>query len=400
MNDLLQRLAEPNQTKLVLLIMDGLGGMPREPGGLTELETALTPNLDALAACSSLGLTTPVSPGITVGSGPGHLAIFGYDPLEHEIGRGALEALGVDFDLLPSDVAARGNFCAVNEEGIITDRRAGRLPSEQSAQLVEKLRSIRIQGAECFIELVREHRFAFILRGEGLSDELSDTDPQKVGVKPLPVCARNDSARRTADLLNQFIEAARGILADQQPANMIMLRGFARLPKLPTLGELYHLNPAAIAIHGMYRGVSRLAGMTVLDIPGKTLNDQIDTLEKYWHAFDYFYIHAKKTDLAGEIGDFDQKVKAIEEVDSIIPRILALNPDVVVVTGDHSTPSVMSNHSWHPIPALLYGKYVRPDGIAQFGERACQRGSLGNLPARQMMALMLANGLRLAKYDG
>lgn len=400
MNDLLQRLAEPNQTKLVLLIMDGLGGMPREPGGLTELETALTPNLDALAACSSLGLTTPVSPGITVGSGPGHLAIFGYDPLEHEIGRGALEALGVDFDLLPSDVAARGNFCAVNEEGIITDRRAGRLPSEQSAQLVEKLRSIRIQGAECFIELVREHRFAFILRGEGLSDELSDTDPQKVGVKPLPVCARNDSARRTADFLNQFIEAARGILADQQPANMIMLRGFARLPKLPTLGELYHLNPAAIAIHGMYRGVSRLAGMTVLDIPGKTLNDQIDTLEKYWHAFDYFYIHAKKTDLAGEIGDFDQKVKAIEEVDSIIPRILALNPDVVVVTGDHSTPSVMSNHSWHPIPALLYGKYVRPDGIAQFGERACQRGSLGNLPARQMMALMLANGLRLAKYDG
>lgn len=400
MNDLLQRLAEPNQTKLVLLIMDGLGGMPREPGGLTELETALTPNLDALAACSSLGLTTPVSPGITVGSGPGHLAIFGYDPLEHEIGRGALEALGVDFDLLPSDVAARGNFCAVNEEGIITDRRAGRLPSEQSAQLVEKLRSIRIQGAECFIELVREHRFAFILRGEGLSDELSDTDPQKVGVKPLPVCARNDSARRTADLLNQFIEAARGILADQQPANMIMLRGFARLPKLPTLGELYHLNPAAIAIHGMYRGVSRLAGMTVLDIPGKTLNDQIDTLEKHWHAFDYFYIHAKKTDLAGEIGDFDQKVKAIEEVDSIIPRILALNPDVVVVTGDHSTPSVMSNHSWHPIPALLYGKYVRPDGIAQFGERACQRGSLGNLPARQMMALMLANGLRLAKYDG
>lgn len=400
MNDLLQRLAEPNQTKLVLLIMDGLGGLPREPGGLTELETALTPNLDALAACSSLGLTTPVSPGITVGSGPGHLAIFGYDPLEHEIGRGALEALGVDFDLLPSDVAARGNFCAVNEEGIITDRRAGRLPSEQSAQLVEKLRSIRIQGAECFIELVREHRFAFILRGEGLSDELSDTDPQKVGVKPLPVCARNDSARRTADLLNQFIEAARGILADQQPANMIMLRGFARLPKLPTLGELYHLNPAAIAIHGMYRGVSRLAGMTVLDIPGKTLNDQIDTLEKHWHAFDYFYIHAKKTDLAGEIGDFDQKVKAIEEVDSIIPRILALNPDVVVVTGDHSTPSVMSNHSWHPIPALLYGKYVRPDGIAQFGERACQRGSLGNLPARQMMALMLANGLRLAKYDG
>lgn len=400
MNDLLQRLAEANQTKLVLLIMDGLGGLPREPGGLTELETALTPNLDALAARSSLGLTTPVSPGITVGSGPGHLAIFGYDPLEHEIGRGALEALGVDFDLHPGDVAARGNFCAVNAEGILTDRRAGRLPSEQSALLVEKLRTIRIPGAECFIELVREHRFAFILRGEGLSDELSDTDPQKVGVKPLQVFARKDSARHTADLLNQFIEAARGLIADQQPANMIMLRGFARLPTLPSLSELYHLKPAAIAIHGMYRGVSRLAGMTVLDIPGKTLKDQIDTLEKNWHAFDYFYIHAKKTDLAGEIGDFDQKVKAIEEVDAVIPRILALNPDVVVVTGDHSTPAVMSNHSWHPIPALLYGKYVRPDGIAQFGERACQRGSLGNLPARQMMALMLANGLRLVKYDG
>jgi len=398
MNDLLQRLAVANQTKLVLLILDGLGGLPREPGGLTELETALTPNLDALAARSSLGLTIPVSPGITVGSGPGHLAIFGYDPLEHEIGRGALEALGVDFDLHPGDVAARGNFCTVDAAGWITDRRAGRLPTEQSTRLVEQLRAIRIEGVETFIEPVKEHRFAFILRGEGLSDALSDTDPQQVGVAPLPVRALEDGAQHTANVVNQFIQKAKNMLANEQPANMLMLRGFARLPKLPTLTDLYQLRPAAIAINGMYRGVARLAGMTVLDVPGKTLEDEIQTLEENWTNFDFFYIHVKKTDTAGENGDFDLKVKAIQEVDAVIPRILALNPDVLVVTGDHSSPAVMQFHSWHPVPALLYGKFVRPDGIAQFGERACLRGSLGTMPARQMMAWMLANAQRLAKF--
>jgi 2,3-bisphosphoglycerate-independent phosphoglycerate mutase len=388
----------PARTKIVLLIMDGLGGLPLEPGGRTELETARTPNLDTLASQSVLGLSQPAGIGITVGSGPGHLAIFGYDPVEHEIGRGALEAMGVDFELGPDDLAARGNFCTVDADGLIIDRRAGRLPTEESRKLAELLRSIKLEGAEYFIEPVKEHRFAFVLRASDLGDALSDSDPLKNGMPTLPVRASNTESEKSACLLNQYIESAHRLLADKQPANMITLRGFNKSPSLPGYSEMFGLHAAAIAVNGMYRGVARLAGMEVLKVDGVTPADEFSVLEKHWHDFDFFYMHIKQTDICGELGDFAGKVRVIEEVDGLIPRLMALNPDVVIVGGDHSTPAVLQAHSWHPVPTLLYSKYVRTDGISEFGERACARGSLGVLPAKYIMPIALANAGRVAKY--
>jgi 2,3-bisphosphoglycerate-independent phosphoglycerate mutase len=395
---LIQKLIIPAQTKIVMLIMDGLGGLPRESGGKTELETAATPNMDALAERSNLGLTIPVAPGITPGSGPGHLALFGYDPLQNEIGRGAMEALGVDFDLHPDDLAARGNFCTMDADGLITDRRAGRIDTSVNQELSKLLTAIKLEGAEVFVEPVKEHRFAFILRSPGLSDSLSETDPQKTGVPPLPVLANDSHSEKAALLVNEFIASANNVLLHRYPANGILLRGFARLPDLPKFQARYSLNPAAIAINGMYRGVARLVGMQVLDLRGTTMEDEFDTLENNWQDYDFFFLHVKKTDTCGENGDFDGKARAIEEVDTFIPRLTALAPDVIIIGGDHSSPAVLKYHSWHPVPVMIYSPYVRPDGIAEFGERACARGSLGTLPAINIMPLALANSMRLAKY--
>jgi 2,3-bisphosphoglycerate-independent phosphoglycerate mutase len=394
----LRELIVPAQTKIVLLIMDGLGGLPLEPGGKTELETAHKPNLDALAAQSALGLTVPVAPGITPGSGPGHLAIFGYDPLEFEIGRGALEAIGVDFELGPDDVAARGNFCSVDAAGLITDRRAGRIPTEAGKELAELLQTIKMDGIEFFVVPVKEHRFAFVMRAPGLGDALTETDPQKTGVPALPVRALKPDSKKAARLVNQFIGEARKKLTGKHPANMILLRGFARYPTLPTYREVFGLRAAAIALSGMYRGVARLVGMEILGIDGDAIADEFTTLEKNWNEFDFFYLHVKKTDTCGENGDFASKVHVIEEVDALMPRLMALQPDVLIVSGDHSSPAVLKAHSWHPVPTLLYSRFVRADGIPEFGERACTRGSLGVLPAKDVMPIALANAGRIAKY--
>jgi 2,3-bisphosphoglycerate-independent phosphoglycerate mutase len=395
---LYQRLIAPAQTKIVMIIMDGLGGLPSEAGGKTELESATKPNLDALAFQSSLGLTIPVAPGITPGSGPGHLALFGYDPIHYEIGRGALEALGVDFEMGPDDVAARGNFCTVDAAGLITDRRAGRISSAESSRLVELLQTIKVEGVEYFVRLVKEHRFAFIMRGSGLGEDLTDTDPQATGVPPVPVKSRDSSSKKAAQFANRFVSEAGKLLANEKPANSILLRGFAKLPTLPSFAEIYGLHAAAIAVNGMYRGVAKMAGMEILDVGGDTIADEFSTLEKHWQEFDFFYLHIKKTDTAGESGNFDAKVKAIEEVDSYIPRVMKLNPDVVIVGGDHSSPAVMKFHSWHPVPTLLYSKNVRADDIREFGERACLHGGLGIFPAVNLMPLVLANAGRISKY--
>jgi len=398
MPDPYQQLIQINTSKIVMVILDGLGGLPRVPGGETELESADTPNLDALAVRSSLGQTIPLAPGITVGSGPGHLAIFGYDPLENEIGRGALEALGVDFDLTSDDIAARGNFCTLDADGSILDRRAGRLANELSLPLIERLRSIQLPGAQVFIEPIKEHRFAFILRKSGLQANLRGTDPLQTGVPPLPVMAGDAASQPTAFLMNTFIEKARAVLKDSQPANGIMLRGFAKLPVILSFKEKYGLHAAAVAINGMYRGVSRLAGMQVLDVHGSTLADEFDTLEHAWQDHDFFYMHFKKTDTCGESGDFEGKMRAIEEFDALLPRLLALEPDVIVIGGDHSSPAMMKSHSWHPVPLLLYARTCRPDGLSQFGERNCAKGSLGTLPAMHVMPLALAHAGRLEKF--
>jgi 2,3-bisphosphoglycerate-independent phosphoglycerate mutase len=396
--EFLRDLSVPAQTKIALILMDGLGGLPLEPGGRTELETAHTPHLDELAAQSALGLTVPVGPGVTAGSGPGHLAIFGYDPIRYEIGRGAMEALGVDFELGPLDVAARGNFCSVDASGLITDRRAGRIPTNLNEELAERLRSITIEGVDIFVETVKEHRFAFVMRGEQLGDALTDTDPRTTGVPPLPVRALRPGSEVAARLINQFIDQGRRLLADRDPANMILLRGFARLPELPGYQDLFGVRAAAITLSGMCRGVARMAGMTVLSVDGDTLADEFSTLEQNWNDYDFFYLHVKETDTAGSDGDFARKVRVIEEVDALLPPLLALQPDVVIVSGDHSSPALLKSHSWHPVPTLLYGKHVREDRIAEFGERACARGSLGVLPAKDVMPMAMANALRFAKY--
>lgn len=397
-HDFYQKWIAPAQTKIVLIIMDGLGGLALEPGGKTELESAHKPNLDALAAQSALGLTIPVAPGITPGSGPGHLGIFGYDPTEYEIGRGALEALGVDFELGPEDVAARGNFCSTDSNGVITDRRAGRLPTAASRELAALLRTIQFEDVQFFIEPVKEHRFAFIMRGPGLGDGLTETDPQKVGVTPWPVRALRPDSERAACVANRFIARAHELLRGKTPANDILLRGFSKFPTLPTFTERYGLHAAAIAVNGMYRGVARLAGMEVLEVKGDTPADEFAALEEHWDAFDFFYLHIKQTDTCGEKGDFAGKVRAIEEVDGLMPRLMALHPDVVIVGGDHSSPAALKSHSWHPVPTLLYSRYARADGIAEFGERACRQGSLGILPARDVMPIALANAGRIQKY--
>ncbi len=396
--NVIKDLVIPAQTKIIMIVMDGLGGLPRDPGGKTELESANKPNLDALAARSILGLADPVAPGVTPGSGPGHLGIFGYDPLETDIGRGVLEALGIDFDLGPNDVAARGNFCSVDADGKLTDRRAGRISTELNQELVKLLKTIKLDGVETFVETVKDYRFVFVIRGEGLGDALTETDPQRTGVAPLPVKATRPDSQKSATIANEFIERARQLLADKKPANMIMLRGLAKRPALPTFRDVYGLNSAAIAVYPMYRGLARLLGMKILPVQGEAIADEIATLEKNWNDFDFFYFHVKKTDSSGEDGDFDRKVHVIEELDAQLPRILALKPDVIVVGGDHSTPAVLKSHSWHPVPVLLYSQYCRADGIEEYGERACARGSLGRLRSKELMPIALANALRLAKY--
>ena len=394
----LRELVVPGQTKIALVVMDGLGGLALEPGGKTELESAHKPNLDALAAQSALGLADPVGPGITPGSGPGHLGIFGYDPMQFDIGRGVLEALGIDFELGPNDVAARGNFCSVDASGDLTDRRAGRIPTELNRELVQLLRTIKLPGVQVFVETVRDYRFVLVLRGEGLGDALSETDPQRLGVPALPVNALKSNSEKSAQLVNEFIGQARKLLADKHPANMILLRGFAKHPDMPTFKDVYGLNAAAIAVYPMYRGLAKLLGMKTLQVPGEAIGDEFSVLEKNWSDFDFFYIHIKKTDSAGEDGDFARKAQVIQELDSQLPRLLALKPDVIIVGSDHSTPALLKSHSWHPVPVLLYSRYCRADNIAEYGERACARGSLGRLLSKDLMPMALANALRLTKF--
>lgn len=396
---LIKSLLTPNvDTKIVFLIIDGVGGLPMEVGGPTELEAAHTPNLDRLAAEGLCGLHDPVAPGITPGSGPSHLAVFGYDPLKYLIGRGVLEAAGIDFPLTPRDLACRGNFCTVDEEGLVVDRRAGRIPSGKNRELCELLRrEVSLPGVDMFIETVKDYRFVLVLRGDGLADGLTETDPQALGVKPLEVRATCPEAERSARLLNEFVAQARRVLAGQRPANMVLLRGPSKLPNIPKMREVFGLNPAAIASYPMYRGLARLVGMATLEA-GETIPEEFDTLEREWEHYDFFYLHIKKTDSYGEDGDFEAKVHLIEETDKQVERLMGLEPDVVVVTGDHSTPARLKSHSWHPVPVLIWSPHCRADPVRGFNESECVRGALGRLPATDLMPIALANGLRLTKY--
>jgi 2,3-bisphosphoglycerate-independent phosphoglycerate mutase len=397
--ELIRRLQQPAETRIVMLVADGLGGLPLEAQGDTELEAARTPKLDALAAEGTLGLSTPVAPGITPGSGPAHLGLFGYDPLQYEVGRGVLEALGIDLEVRQGDVAIRGNFCTLDEQGNVADRRAGRISSERGAQLVRKLNDqISIPGVEVTIEPVREYRVAVRLRADGLGDRVHDTDPGVTGVPPLPPLSEEPNSDKTARIAAEFLEQAGEILSAEYPANFLTLRGFARLPDIAPMRAVYGLHSAAIAVYPMYRGLARLVGMQILQA-GESLADQLDALASHWDSADFFFIHYKYTDSAGEDGDFQKKVRMIEALDAEIPRITSLRPDVLVVTGDHCTPSRMQSHSFHPNPLLIWAPATaRPDRAAHFGERACRQGGLGHILSRQIMPLALAHAGRLKKF--
>lgn len=396
-HDLTRSLHQKNDSKIVMLVADGLGGLPMTPGGKTELESANTPNLDALVKKGVCGGSTPVFPGISPGSGPGHLGLFGYDPLKFVIGRGALEATGIGFELEKGDVAVRCNFCTLDGDGNISDRRAGRIPTEESAPLAEKLNEITIPDVEVIVRPVKEHRFVVVFRGSGLGGEVDDTDPQQTGVPPLKPNSRDQQSEKTAKIAEAFVEKAQVMLADEINANGLTMRGFAAKPDLPTYEEVYGLRAAAIAVYPMYKGLARLVGM---DIVGNshTLDEQIQTLEKNWQDYDFFFIHFKYTDSTGEDGAFDEKVQRIEQLDAVIPKINELNPDVLIVTGDHSTPSYLKSHSWHPVPTLLYSDCCRPDTCDVFGEAETTRGGLGIFEAKYLMSLALSNAGRMGKY--
>lgn len=395
----LKPLLAPGNRKIVLLVMDGLGGLPMEPGGKTELETASTPNMNKLASEGILGQMRPISTGITPGSGPAHLSLFGIDPMNEDVGRGVLEAFGVDVPVNKGDIAARGNFCTLDANGVIVDRCAGRISSKEAAPICEKLKAIKLPGVEVEIKHIAEFRFVLVLRGAGLSPDLNDTDPERIGTPPLDVVAQNGAADKAANLFNQWIEEAKKILKDEPKANGITLRGFATDPCLPSYKELYNLRAACVAQYPMYRGVGRLVGMDVIKFEGKSSSDQFKAVADRWNDFDFFFIHVKQTDSYGEDGDFQGKVDAIECVDAALPTLLALNPDVLIITGDHSTPAKLRGHSWHSVPYLLWAPAtVRPDLETEFGERTCMRGGLGHITALDNMPLALAHALRLNKF--
>jgi 2,3-bisphosphoglycerate-independent phosphoglycerate mutase len=392
--------------KILLLVLDGLGGLPVRDGK-TELELAKTPNLDNLAKRSALGMHIPVDVGITPGSGPGHLALFGYDPMKYEIGRGILEAMGLGVEIKDTDIAVRGNYATVryeNGEPIVVDRRAGRIPTQESRELTlmlaEKIR--KVGDAQVILAPGMEHRFAVVFRfPEPLSrgsDEVSDTDPQKEGLKPKRAEAKRPEARKVAEAINLFVKEAGEILKERERANYVLLRGVSQKPDIPTFKEKYGLKACCIAVYPMYRGLAGLVGMEIIKPDGPGIGDQLETLRRVWGEYDFFFVHIKKTDSYGEDGNYEGKVSVIEEFDRLLPQILSLSPDVLAITGDHSTPSVLKGHSWHPVPLLISSPYVLGGTSERFTERECLKGEIGIIPAVKIMNLLRANALLIPKF--
>lgn len=400
MQSLVKDIIQRNNSKIVMVVLDGLGGLPVH--GQSELDVAVLPNLDMLAQNSACGLHVPVSFGITPGSGPGHLSLFGYNPIEWQIGRGVLEALGLGVELKKTDIAIRCNYATISN-GIITDRRAGRIPTEKSSTITKKLQDNikKIDDAEVIFASGMEHRFAVILRfpeqlGKG-SDDIKDTDPQKEGNPPIPLTPGNPQAQRVAKVVKKLIDLVSEVIKDQKQANFVLLRGFSQVPDIPHFGDVYGLNSLAIAVYPMYRGLAKLIGMEAPELTGD-VKDEIEFLRQNYDKYDFFFMHVKKIDSFGEDGDFKGKVAQIEKFDHLLPGILALNPDVLIITGDHSTPALLKGHSWHPVPTILKSPYVFGGLCKSFSERECFKGELGIFPTINLMPLALANALRLKKF--
>jgi len=397
--EFIDSLVVKNSTKIIFLIMDGLGGLPMGQGDQTELEAAKTPNMDALAEKSVCGLLDPIGYGITPGSGPAHFALFGYDPVKNNIGRGILEAAGIDFPMTERDLLTRINFATIDKNGVIIDRRAGRIDNETNKRICRKLQDKirKIADVEVIFEPVREHRALLVLRRDRLREEIQETDPQKTGLKALSPKALIPEAEETSGILQKLVDEAREALSDEEKANMLLLRGYSTYRRYPYLSERFGLNALAIATYPMYRGIARLLGMVIGPQPD-SLKGEIMALRENYGKYDFFFVHVKATDSRGEDGNFDAKVKVIEEVDSLVPMVTDLKPDVLVITGDHSTPAALASHSWHPLPVLLYSATARPDRVKRFGERDCISGGLGRMPTVHLMGLALAHAGRLEKF--
>lgn len=397
---LFDEIIKTSDSKIVLLIMDGLGDIPHPDfDRKTPLEAAKTPNLDKIVPQSACGRLIPILPGVTPGSGPGHLGLFGYDPVEYaDIKRGVIEAAGVGFDMKRGDVASRSNFCSIGPDGKITDRRAGRIPTEKTEVLCKKLNQIgKIDGVKVTCVPSMDYRFVAIFQGKSLHPDITETDPLEEGQPIRQSKAKSTKGRVLAKVVNKFVKKGLEILKDESPANAFLMRGFSRLPKIPQFTKLYSLDSLAIAAYPMYRGLARLIGMEIIateNNPAVEFQTYLDNYDKY----NFFFIHIKGTDSAGEDGDFLRKVQVIEEVDASLPVLFQKKPDVLAITGDHSSPAFMKSHSWHPVPLLIHSDVCGSDSLDRFYERNCNYGSLGILESRFLISMLLANAGKLTKF--
>jgi len=399
---LLESLNIKNNKKIIFLVIDGLGGITHPEYKMTELEAAHTVNLDNLVKNSLSGLIIPVGYGITPGSGPSHLALFGYDPFNYEIGRGILEALGLGIEIGKYDLCARANFATIDyKTNIVIDRRASRPQTEKTVELCKFLQENinEIDDIKVTIKPGRGHRFVVVFTGENLSEKITDNDPQKDGYSPKIIKANSSEGEKTSKIVNKFLNRVTELIKEKTPMNYILIRGFSKYPDIPSMNKVYGLNSACIAVYPMYKGLAKLVGMKILDVPGEKISDEITTLKKEYNNYDFFYVHIKETDTFGEDGNFLAKVNKLNEIDGFIPEILELNPDVLVITGDHATPSVLKGHSWHFVPVMIYTKYALYPNISnRFTERECLKGYLGILPAKEIMSIALANTFKLSKF--
>ncbi len=393
-----------SDAKLALVVLDGLGDIATAPqSNMTPLEAARTPNLDALVrdGCAQ-GRMTPVAPGITPGSGPGHLGLFGYDPLEFQVGRGVIEALGLGVELKAGDVCARANFCTLDADGLVTDRRAGRIPTEECERLCAILskKVKKIGTTQVLITPGKEHRFVIIFRGAGLEGPLSDTDPGREG-QPIagarPSNSKSAKQKKVAKLVADFYKAALPLLQKEARANGFLLRGIAHQPDIPLFEDRYKLKPACLAVYPMYKGLAQLVGMDKIEGP-RTIAEQFERYTAEYKNYGFFFIHFKYTDKAGEDGNFDAKRRYIEEFDAALPILLRKRPDVLAITGDHSTPCAVKGHSWHPQPVLIQSSLSGNDKLERFTETGANLGSLGVFPAKYLMRLMQANAKMFDKF--